>query len=81
MARLSFFTPASRRALERRTSYRLRVWRTRARRSVRPLLRLVPDPTDRQLLALWTVRALALLAAASTCGLAVRLFGVTSGLF
>lgn len=84
MARISFITPrleAARRSSQRlrqRADLRARVWKRRAARVLRPF-RL--DADDRQALAIWTVRALAVLAAASTCGLAVRLFGMTSGLF
>lgn len=84
MARISFITPrleAARRSsqrLRRRAELRSRAWKRRASRALRPLLL---DAADRQVLAIWMVRALAVLAAASTVGLAVRLFGVTSGLF
>lgn len=83
MARISFVTAreAARRTSRRvrlRTAWRVRVWRTGTRRALRAI---TPDAADREVLALWTVRAVAVLVAASTCGLAVRLFGVTSGLF
>lgn len=84
MARISFITPrleAARRSsqrLRRRADLRRRAWK---RRAARALGALSLDAADRQVLAVWMVRALALLAAASTVGLAVRLFGVTSGLF
>lgn len=84
MARISFITPrleAARRStqrLRRRADLRARAWKRRAARALRPLSL---DAADRQAIALWTIRALAVLAAASTCGLAIRLFGMTSGLF
>lgn len=39
------------------------------------------DAEDRTVLVTWIIRALAVLAASATIGSAVRVFGVTSGLF
>jgi len=78
MARVSFVTAraaAARRVRNTRGAYRRRWLRFRRR------LRVPLDAQDRALVAVWAVRACAVLAAASTLGLAVRLFGMTSGLF
>lgn len=79
MARISFVTArqaAARRARNTRARYARRWLRLRRR-----LRELGPDAEDRAILVVWTIRALAVLAVASTLGLSVRLFGMTSGLF
>lgn len=79
MARISFVSArraASRRARNTRAAY-VRRW-LRFRRRVRAL---GLDAEDRAILVVWTIRALAIIATASTLGLSVRLFGITSGLF
>jgi len=79
MARISFVTArqaAARRVRNTRARYARRWLRFRRR-----LRAFTPDAEDRATVLVWTIRAIAALALASTLGLSVRLFGMTSGLF